>query len=186
VRRWDLGGFPHFAAHPFAWPLALGFRMENVPFHRVSGLPEEPNEISVPTPVGLERAGNVLLKPFCPPYYGNMEEAVVAFLDYKYAEGRGTSRDGGGTTGWLDGAAVQAGIPRYFDKAIEAAIAYCTYVYQRCGRFPVCDGPFRTVLASQAHRLDPDFYARFYRKEAVGDIGDHGEEQSTTVLITAF
>ena len=30
-----LGGFPHFAAHPFAWPLALGFRMDAVPFNRL-------------------------------------------------------------------------------------------------------------------------------------------------------
>ena len=34
-----LGGFPHFAAHPFAWSLALGFRMEAVLFNRLIGLP---------------------------------------------------------------------------------------------------------------------------------------------------
>ena len=43
-----------------------------------------------------------------------MEEAVLAFLDYKYAEGRGTFRDGGAVTGWRDGAAVQAGNPSLF------------------------------------------------------------------------
>jgi hypothetical protein len=96
-----------------------------------------------------------------------MEEAVLAFLDYKYAEGRGTFRDGGAVTGWRDAAAVQAGIPSYSSKAIEATIAYCRYVYERYGRFPVCGGPFRTVLAFQAHRLDPDFYARFYREDAL-------------------
>ena len=62
----------------------------------------------MPTPIGLEHNGNVLLKPFCPPYYRDMEEAVLAFLDYKYAEGRGTFRDGGAVTGWRDGAAIQA------------------------------------------------------------------------------
>ena len=72
-----LGGFPHFAAHPFIWPLALGFRTENVPFNRLIGLPSgASDDLPVPTPVGLERNGEVLLKPFCPPYYRNMEEAV--------------------------------------------------------------------------------------------------------------
>ena len=171
-----LGGFPHFAAHPFIWPLALGFRTENVPFNRLIGLPSgASDDLPVPTPVGLERNGEVLLKPFCPPYYRNMEEAVLAFLDYKYTEGRGTFRDGGAATGWLDGATVQAAIPPYSTKAIDATIAYCRYVYERYGRFPVSSGPFRTVLAFQAHRLDPDFYARFYREGAAGDTLNHGE-----------
>jgi hypothetical protein len=167
-----LGGFPHFAAHPFIWPVALGFRVENIPFHKLLGLPPgSAADPLVPTPIGLEQNGHVLLKPFCPPYYHDMEEAVLAFLDYKYAEGRGTFRDGGAATGWTDGPAVQAGIPSYSPKAIEATIAYCRYVFERYGRFPVCGGPFRTVLAFQAHRLDPDFYARFYRPEAVGPMG---------------
>ena len=166
-----LGGFPHFAAHPFAWPLALGFRMDAVPFNRLIGLPTAgAPDFAVPTPVGLERDGEVLIKPFCPPYYGNMREAVLAFLDYKYAEGRGTFRDGGTMTGWSRGSAIQAAIPRYSVKAIDATIAYCEYIYERYGRLPVCGGPFRTVLAFQAQRLDPDFYARFYREEAVGNI----------------
>jgi hypothetical protein len=32
-----LGGFPHFAAHPFIWFQALGFRMQNIPFSRTIG-----------------------------------------------------------------------------------------------------------------------------------------------------
>jgi hypothetical protein len=104
-----------------------------------------------------------------------MEEAVLAFLDYKYAEGRGTFRDGGAATGWLDGATVQAAIPPYSPRAIDATIAYCRYVHERYGRFPVSSGPFRTILAFQAHRLDPDFYARFYREEAAGRTASHGD-----------
>lgn len=166
-----LGGFPHFAAHPYGWTEALGFRMEAVPFSRVIGanwlmaslLKALRKEMPVPTAVGLERGGAVLIKPFCPPYYRDMEAAVLAFVDYKYAEGRGTLRDGGGTTAWRDGAAVQAGIPRYSDRAIAATIAYCDYVYRRYGRFPATTGPFRTVLAYQAHHLDQTFYETFYK-----------------------
>jgi hypothetical protein len=169
-----LGGFPHSAAHPFSWMQALGFRMETAPFSRTIGagrvmkglLKLLNKDAPVPTAVGLEREGDVLLKPFCPPYYRTMEQAVLAFVDYKYAQGSGTLRDGGAATAWRDGAAVQAGIPRYSDQAIVATIAYCEYVYRRYGRFPAASGPFRTVLAYQAHHLDPEFYGRFYMPTA--------------------
>jgi hypothetical protein len=114
-------------------------------------------DLPVLTAVGLERDGEVLIKPFSPPYYRNMEEAVLAFVDYKYEQGKGTFRDGGSATGWRDGTRVQHGIPRYPDEAIAATIAYCEYVYERYGRFPTNGGPFRTVLAHQAHHLDSDF-----------------------------
>ncbi len=165
-----LGGFPHFAAHPYAWFEALGFRMQEIPFSRTIGagavtkrlLKALGKELPVPTPVGLEVDGEVLIKPYCPPYYRDMEEAVLAFVDRKYARGTGAFRDGGAATGWRDGSAIQAGIPRYSDSAVAATIAYCEYVYGRYGRFPANSGPFRTVLAHQAHHLDPEFYDRFY------------------------
>ncbi len=78
--------------------------------------------------------------------------------------------------GWRDGAGVQAGIPPYSDRAVAATIAYCEYVHERYGRFPANSGPFRTVLAYQAHHLDPDFYDRFYSPETLTDAHrhDHG------------
>ena len=169
-----LGGFPHFAAHPFGWAQALGFRMQAIPFSRAIGagpvlkllLRALGRDSDVPTALGLERGGERLLTPFCPPYYRTMEEAVLAVVDYKYAQGSGTARDGGAYTAWRDGAAVQAGIPRYSDEAIAATIAYCEYIYKRYGRLPSNGGPFRTVLAYQAHHLDTEFYRRFYRPGA--------------------
>jgi hypothetical protein len=170
-----LGGFPHFAAHPSIWLQTLGFRMEHIPFSRTIGarpvtrglLRMLRKDISIPTAVGLEAGGEVLIKPYCPPYYRNMEEAVLAFVDYKYAEGKGTFRDGGAATGWRDGAAVQAGIPRYSDRTVAATVRYCEYVYRRYGRFPASSGPFRTILAHQAHHLELDFYEKFYAPQAV-------------------
>ncbi|HJQ28852.1 MAG TPA: hypothetical protein VJ827_05900, partial [Rubrobacter sp.] len=169
-----LGGFPHFAAHPFIWFQTLGFRMQEIPFSRTIGagrvmrrlIRASGKDLPVPTAVGLEQDGEVLIKPFCPPYYRNMEESVLAFVDYKYGR-EGTLRDGGEATSWRDGSSIQSGIPRYSDEAIAATIAYCEYVYERYGRFPSNSGPFRTVLAYQAHHLDPDFYDRFYRQEAL-------------------
>lgn len=61
---------------------------------------------------------------------------------------------------------VQAAIPRCSDKAVEATIAGCDYVYETYGRFPACGGAFRTLLAYQAHRLDQAFYQILYRDEA--------------------
>ena len=170
-----LGGFPHFAAHPFIWFQALGFRMEDVPFSRLIGagslqtaaMKTLGKDLPVPTAVGLERDGAVLIRPYCPPYYPTMREAVLAFVDYKYAEGKGTMRDGGAATGWREGGRVQSAIPRYSDHTIDATIAYCEYVYERYGRLPALCGPFRTILAYQAHRLDLDFYDRFYRPETL-------------------
>jgi hypothetical protein len=172
-----LGGFPHFAAHPFIWFQTLGFRMEAPPFSRIIGagtvtrglLKALRKDVPVPTAVGLEHDGQTLIKPYCPPYYKSMEEAVLAFVDYKYAQGTGTFRDGGEATCWQDGESVQSRIPKYSDQAIAATIAYCEYVYNRYGRFPAVSGPFRTVLAHQAHHLDEDFYERFYRPEAMSE-----------------
>jgi hypothetical protein len=43
----------------------------------------------------------------------------------------------------------------------------CDYLHRRYGRFPATTGPFRTLLAYQAHHVDPDFYDRFYRPDAL-------------------
>jgi len=145
-----LGGFPHFAAHPYIWFNILGFRMQNILFSRAIGagtgmklvLKLLKKDINLPTAVGLEHKDDVLLKPYCPPYYTNMEEAVLAFVDNKFASGKGTFRDGGATTAWRDAKKVQNEIPEYSDKSIAATIAYCDYVYKRYGRFSMNNGPF--------------------------------------------
>jgi hypothetical protein len=170
-----LGGFPHFTAHPFGWPEALGFRMEQIPMSRVMGVGLLTKflmrllgkDASVPSPVGLEVEDEVIIKPYCPPYYRSMEEAVLAFVDHKFAEGEGVFCDGGRATGWRDGAGIQRQIPKYSDGAIAATIAYCQYIYDRYGRFLASCGPFRTILAYQAHHLDTGFYDRFYRPEVL-------------------
>lgn len=172
-----LGGFPHFVGHPFIWLQTLGFRMEQPLFSRVMGanclmkwvLKAVKKDLPIPTPVGLEINGKPLLTPFCPPYYPSMEKAVLAFVKYKFAEGSGTLRDGGAATAWSDGQQIQAGIPDYSDEAIAATIDYCEYLYGRYGRFPGTTGPFRTVLAYQAHHVDPDFYKHFYRSGVLID-----------------
>src|SRR5690242_19163704 len=83
-----LGGFPNFARHEFSWFQALGFRTKTLPATRYAGAPwflsaparwlgQDP---VLPYPVGLEKENRALLKPFCPPYYKSMDEAVRAFV----------------------------------------------------------------------------------------------------------
>jgi hypothetical protein len=166
-----IGGFPHFAAHPFAWQQALGFRMEAPRLSKVIaagavmtlGMRLLGRDIDVPTPVGFEHAGDVLIKPFCPPYYASMKDAVHAFVETKFQPQKGAFRDGGGNTAWREPYKIQAQIPEYPAIAVDATIAYCDYVYRRYGRFPAACGPFHTIMAYQAHRLDRDFYEQFYR-----------------------
>jgi len=169
-----LGGFPSFANHEFAWFEALGFRMGRMPASRylgagplvTLGLKLLGKDVDVPYPLGLEVNGQAILKPYCPPYYSSMRQAVEAFVAFKFGQS-GIYRSSETTTGWLESQAVRNAVPGPSEHAIEATIAYCDYLWNRYGRFPVHLAPFRTVLGFQACHLDPDFYARFYRPEAI-------------------
>jgi len=160
-----LGGFPNFANHEFAWFESLGFEMKKMPANKYVGAGRLPSLMmrlfnrnpDIPYPTGLVRDGNVLLKPFCPPNYSSMAEAVRAVVKakteaYKYFP-------------------VQANLvkPDISEKAIQAAIAYCEYLWNRYGRFPVYMPPYRTVLGFQACHLDADFYDAFYKPEALSE-----------------
>jgi len=169
-----LAGFPNFAVHDYGWIRALGGRMRQLPISeylhvgpilslllRLLG-----RDVEVPYPLGLERDGQVLLKPYCPPYYPSMEAAVRAVVDYKWGAG-GVFRGRGAGSAWQDPAAVYSGVPPVGEAALAATIAYCEYVYGRYGRFPAYLPPLHTTAGFQANHLDLDFYDRFYRPEAL-------------------
>jgi hypothetical protein len=171
-----LGGWPSFAAHPFGWFQALGFLMGEMPASRYLGanrlistaLRLLGRDRPVPYPLGLERDGAVLLKPYCPPYYPSMEAAVRAYVESKFGP-RGVFRGGAALSGWRDPARATGEIPAPSEPAIEATVAYSEYLYDRYGRYPVYGAPFRTVLGYQVTHVDIDFYERFYRPEALTD-----------------
>jgi hypothetical protein len=171
-----LGSFPNFANHEFGWFQALGFRMQEMPASHYLGagplvsfamnlLKRNP---VVPFPVGLERDGKVLLKPFCPPYYPAMADAVRAVVDLKFGA-QGIFRGGSQSSAWAKHGEVTAQVPPISEAAIAATTAYCEYVWNRYGRFPVYMPPYRTVLGFQACHLDAEFYDKFYRPEALGE-----------------
>jgi hypothetical protein len=177
-----LGGFPNFANHEFAWFQALGFRMQEMPVDRYVGagllpslamklLKRNPN---IPYPVGLERHGEVLLKPFCPPYFNTMAEAVRAVVELKFGAS-GIFRRGDSTGAWARPAEVIQSVPPVSETTIQATIAYCEYLWNRYGRFPVYMPPYRTVLGFQACHLDAEFYEKFYRPETLGERWRYGE-----------
>lgn len=169
-----LGGYSNFARHEYGWFVALGFRMGEMPASRYVGANKLASwalrflgrDQSVPYPLGLEHDGDVLLKPYCPPYYPSMEAAVYALVEKKFGP-RGVFRGGADASGWRDPAGVTREIEAPSERAIEATVAYCEYVFGRYGRFPAYSPPFRTVLGYQATHVDAEFYDRFYRPEAL-------------------
>jgi len=171
-----LGGYPNFANHEFGWFEALGFRMQRMPASGylgvgaliALGMKLLKRDVVVPYPVGLERDGEVLLKPFCPPYYATMSDAVQAVVDSKFGSA-GVFRSAGHGSAWSSHQATGAAIPRVSEAAIAATTAYCEYVWNRYGRFPAYLPPYKTVLGFQACHLDAEFYGRFYRPEALAE-----------------
>jgi hypothetical protein len=178
-----LGGYPNFAAHPFGWFEALGFTMGGMPASRYLGanrlisatLRLLGRDRRIPFPLGLERDGEVLLKPYCPPYYPSMEVAVHDFVRRKFGP-QGVFRGAARVGGWRAPEAKATQIPAPSEAAIEATVAYCEYIYERYGRFPAYNAPFRTVLGHQATHVDADFYDRFYHQEALTEMQRHHQD----------
>jgi hypothetical protein len=171
-----LGGFPNFARHESSWFEALGFRMAAMSASRYLGAPRLLSTVagwlrsdpSLAYPLGLERDGSPLLKPFCPPYFPTMQAAVRAFVETKFGPA-GKYRGGAEQSSWREPERCAESIPPSSAAAVEAAMAYCEYVHGRYGRFPAYTAPFRTVIGFQVCRVDLDFYGRFYHPEAISD-----------------
>lgn len=169
-----LGGFSNFANHEFGWFQALGFRMAEMPASRYLGAGLLPSlalkllrrDVMVPYPVGLERDGEPLLKPFCPPYYQSMAEAVKAVVEIKFGANGVFRSDRGGA--WSDTRMADQ-IPPISDATMAAATAFCQYVWTRYGRFPATMAPYRTTLGFQAGHLDAEFYDKYYKPEVLSD-----------------
>lgn len=171
-----LGGFPNFANHEFAWCQALGFKMQTMPASRYVGAGWLPSLMmkllrrnpAIPYPIGLERDGEILLKPFCPPYFSSMADAVRAVVEIKFGV-PGMFREQGRGSAWADHRKTTGQIEPPSEATIAAVIAHCEYLWRRYGRFPVHMPPYRTVLGFQACHVDAEFYDKFYKPEAVSE-----------------
>jgi hypothetical protein len=176
VKALGLGGFQHWAAHAFGWFQALGFRMGEMRASRYLGMGGILSLLTrligrdppVPYVMGLEHDGAPLLKSMSPPYYRSMKAAVRALVDAKVGA-QGIFRGGAIHSAWRDPSAIVAASRAPSESNIDAAIAYCEYVFHRYGRFPAYAPPLRTVLGFQVNHLDVEFYERFYRPEALAE-----------------
>lgn len=172
-----LGGFPNFANHESAWFEALHFEMASLPASDYLKAPylvrlwmqATGKDVPVLFPTSLQRNRVSYLSAFCPPNFLTMREAVLAVVDLKYGK-EGIFRRRGPDCKWVDADAVKEQIPGSSQKAVDATIAYCEYVWKRYNRFPACMPPFRTVLGFQACHLDLEFYDRFYKADAVTEL----------------
>jgi hypothetical protein len=176
VHAMGLGGFPHWAAHAFGWFESLGFDMASMPASRYLGMGRVLSTLSrwlgrdgpVPYVQGLKVDGQPLMTPMCPPHYPSMEAAVRALVDAKVGA-NGIFRGGASNSAWRDASAVADACPALSDANVDAAIAYCEYVWHRYGRFPAYQPPFRTLLGFQVNHLDCEFYDAHYKPGAVTD-----------------
>lgn len=95
----------------------------------------------------------------CPPFARSLEHAILTLVRAKFGDGGPYSPSG--TKPWTD-SVRQAPIRTHSQQAVAATIAFCTYIMQTYGRFPAHVDAFKTVIAFQAHHVDPAFYDHFY------------------------
>lgn len=171
-----LGGFPHFANHEFAWFTALGFDCQSLPASHYLGtgplvrwaLRLTGKDQPVPLATRLVRDGQVLLQALCPPNLPTMSAAVDAMVERKFGRA-GVFRGSPAATAWKEHAAVTTAVSPVSERAVAATKAYVEYVWKHYGRFPAQVPPFRCGLAHQVVHLDPEFYAQYYRPDALSD-----------------
>jgi len=100
------------------------------------------------------------LEGFTPPYYRDMHEAVDAFMAMKWAafesEVPKPFRDAPMNESFT------AAIPRPHPDTVECVKAYCQYVWDTYGRFPLTVDPMYQRLTTQAQHIDCGFYDIYY------------------------
>jgi hypothetical protein len=104
-------------------------------------------------PVGLD--GH--FEAFTPPYYPDMHAAVDAFMAVKWA-----AFEEEVPKPYLEPDKIATAIPRPHEDTVDLVKAYCQYVFDTYGRFPVYMDPMYQRLTCQAQHVDPDFYAEYY------------------------
>lgn len=104
-------------------------------------------------PVGLDGR----FEAFTPPYYANMSEAVDGFMAVKWS-----AFDSDVPKPYLEPDRIANAIPRPHEDTVELVKAYCDYVFETYGRFPVYLDPMYQRLTAQAQHVDPDFYEAYY------------------------
>ena len=169
-----LGGTCNYARNEYRWLEALGFDLLSMPSTRYVGANRllqaivrlRGQEFDHPIATGLRVEGEALLAAWCPPNHADMDAAVRAFVDHKFGPD-GAWRSAAGSGRWADPASILDAARPPSPPAVDATIAYCSYIQERYGRFPAYAAPYRTIIGYQATQVDGDFYDRFYAPGAL-------------------
>jgi hypothetical protein len=117
-------------------------------------------------PVGLQVAGEHLIKAKCPPHYATMSEAVDAVVEAKFGD-NGLYRDAGLFSKIYNPPYHETYLreaPVYDGDVIECVRDICTYIHETHGRFPAhCDAIHVPGVWLQVHHVDIAYYDRFFR-----------------------
>lgn len=138
------------------------FMLGGTPFNKGLGFrfitPKTTGDTGNPNPVAVGRDG--MFEAFCPPYYKDMNEAVEALNDLKWANWESHKMP------YKNPEAVLAEVERPSKEEIAIVKDICTYVYETYGRFPAFSDPMFLRFMVQGHHLDLDFYDQFYPEGA--------------------
>ena len=118
--------------------------------------------IEPPTTVPVGKDG--VFQGYCPPYFKNMDEAIDAFFEHKWAA---WDKDKPFPYTTPDKHLMMA--PKPTDTTIQIVKDVANYIYDTYGRFPAFVDPMYMRLVFQAMHIDPDFYDEYYPKGSYSD-----------------
>jgi hypothetical protein len=150
-----IGGWMHCGFLSFEIMQAMGFRMSG---------PTDRGAFA--NPVGLDG----FLEGYCPPYYRTMEEAVDAVVARMMREGAtALPPPNRPAAHMMADAEFRDGMFEVSHEGIACAKAVCKYIYETYGRFPASVDTMHLMWFMQAHHLDLDYYAKYFRPGACSE-----------------
>jgi len=152
-------GLGYFIFGGFSAPAIMGA----TPFGKGLGFRFITGKDGLPNPVGVDG----LIEAHCPPYFDDMNAAVDEVIDMKFGPGGILTPQHEGVTPYLDWEAYLEGIGHFKDETIECVKAFCNYVYETYGRFPVYFDTMTIPMWLQVHHLDMEFYDKFFPPEVI-------------------
>lgn len=122
------------------------------------------DKAGMPTCIGLDG----VYETYCPPYK-SMNDAVDAFAAKKFGPGAMFTPEYQGVMPFKDWKKVLPGYDKATAQTIEITKAYCNYVYDTYGRFPVTFDAIVMPIWLQVHHLELEWYDKYEVKALVNE-----------------
>jgi hypothetical protein len=155
-------GLGYFIFGGFSAPAIMG----GTPFGKGLGFRFVTGKDGLPNPAGIDG----LIEAHCPPYFEDMDSAVDDVINMRWGPGGIFASDYDGTTAFLDFDAYLEGVGRFKDETIDSVKAFCKYIYETYGRFPLYFDTMTIPMWLQVHHLDVDFYDQYFAPEVVTEV----------------